>query len=67
MAKQNNLLTELQALEGIYEHLSTIDDLSKDINVMSVKLGRIEQAQSDQKTTLSTMIAFTESMTRSFD
>ena len=24
MAKQNNSLTELQALEGIYEHLSTI-------------------------------------------
>ena len=67
MAKQNNSFTELQALEGIYEHLSTIDDLSKDINVMSVKLGRIEQAQSDQKTTLSTMISFTESMTRSFD
>lgn len=28
MAKQNNTLTEIQTLEGIYEHLSTIDELS---------------------------------------
>ena len=42
MAKQNNLLTELQALEGIYEHLSTIDDLAKEVVVISARLRKIE-------------------------
>ena len=41
MAKQNNSLTELQALEGIYEHLSTIDDLAKEVGAISTKLRKI--------------------------
>lgn len=67
MAKQNNSLTELQALEGIYEHLSAMDDLSKEVNVMVTKLSKIEQSQSEYKTALSTMITLTESMIKSFD
>lgn len=43
MAKQNNPLTELQTLEGIYEHLSTIDDLSKEVGVISSRLRKIEE------------------------
>ncbi len=43
MAKQNNLLTELQALEGIYEHLSTIDDLAKEVGATSTRLRKIEE------------------------
>ena len=43
MAKQNNLLTELQALEGIYEHLSTIDDLAKEVGMISTRLRKIEE------------------------
>ena len=43
MAKQNNSLTELQALEGIYEHLSTIDDLAKEVGVISTRLRKIEE------------------------
>ena len=43
MAKQNNLLTELQALEGIYEHLSTIDDLAKEVGAISTRLRKIEE------------------------
>lgn len=43
MAKQNNPLTELQALEGIYEHLSTIDDLAKEIGAISSRLRKIEE------------------------
>ena len=43
MAKQNNPLTELQALEGIYEHLSTIDDLTKEVGAISVRLRKIEE------------------------
>ena len=43
MAKQNNSLTELQALEGIYEHLSTIDDLAKEIGAISTRLRKIEE------------------------
>lgn len=43
MAKQNNSLTELQALEGIYEHLSTIDDLSKEVGTISTRLRKIEE------------------------
>ena len=42
MAKQNNSLTELQALEGIYEHLSTIDDLAKEVGAISARLRKIE-------------------------
>ena len=42
MAKQNNSLTELQALEGIYEHLSTIDDLAKEVGATSTRLRKIE-------------------------
>ena len=43
MAKQNNSLTELQALEGIYEHLSTIDDLVKEVGMISTRLRKIEE------------------------
>ena len=43
MAKQNNSLTELQALEGIYEHLSTIDGLAKEVGAISTKLRKIEE------------------------
>ena len=64
MAKQNNSLTELQALEGIYEHLSTIDNLSEEVGKISTRLSKIEQTHN---TTLTTMIAFKESMTRSFE
>ena len=42
MAKQNNSLTELQALEGIYEHPSTIDDLAKEVGAISTRLRKIE-------------------------
>ena len=42
MAKQNNSLTERQALEGIYEHLSTIDDLAKEVGAISTRLRKIE-------------------------
>ena len=64
MAKQNNSLTELQALEGIYEHLSTIDNLSEEVGKISTRLSKIEQ---NHNTTLTTMSAFTESMTQSFE
>ena len=43
MAKQNNSLTELQALEGIYEHLSTIDDLAKEVGAISTRLRKIQE------------------------
>lgn len=43
MAKQNNSLTEIQALEGIYEHLSTIDDLAKEVGMISTRLRKIEE------------------------
>ena len=43
MAKQNNSLTELQALEGIYEHLSTIDDLAKEVGTILTRLRKIEE------------------------
>ena len=43
MAKYNNSLTELQALEGIYEHLSTIDDLAKEVGAISTRLRKIEE------------------------
>ena len=43
MAKQNNSLTELQVLEGIYEHLSTIDDLAKEVGAISTRLRKIEE------------------------
>ena len=64
MAKQYNSLTELQALEGIYEHLSTIDNLSEEVGKISTRLSKIEQTHN---TTLTTMTAFTESMTQSFE
>ena len=64
MAKQNNSLTELQALEGIYEHLSTIDNLSEEVGKMSTRLSKIEQAHN---ATLTTVTAFTKSMTQSFE
>ena len=47
MAKQNNSLTELQALEGIYEHLSTIDDLAKEVGVISTRLRKIEDRMNE--------------------
>ena len=43
MAKQNYSLTELQALEGIYEHLSTIDDLAKEVGAISTRLKKIDE------------------------
>ena len=43
MANRNNSLTELQALEGIYEHLSTIDDLAKEVGAISTRLRKIEE------------------------
>ena len=43
MAKQDNSLTELQALEGIYEHLSTVDDLAKEVGAISARLRKIEE------------------------
>ena len=43
MVKQNNSLTELQVLEGIYEHLSTIDDLAKEVGMISTRLRKIEE------------------------
>ena len=43
MAKQNNSLIELQALEGIYEHLSTIDDLAKEVGAISTRLRKIDE------------------------
>lgn len=64
MAKQNNTLTEIQTLEGIYEHLSTIDELSTTVSEMSTRLSKIEQTHN---TSLSKVITFTESMTRSFE
>ena len=64
MAKQNNSLTELQALEGINEHLSTIDNLSEEVGKISTRLSKIEQAHN---TTLTTVTAFTKSMTQSFE
>ncbi len=47
MTKQNNSLTELQALEGIYEHLSTIDDLAKEVGAISTKLRKIEDRMNE--------------------
>ena len=64
MAKQNNSLTEIQTLEGIYEHLSTIDELSTAVSEISTRLSKIEQTHN---TSLSKVITFTESMTRSFE
>ena len=64
MAKQNNTLTEIQTLEGIYEHLSTIDDLSTTVGEISTRLSKIEQTHNSS---LSKVITFTESMTRSFE
>ena len=64
MAKQNNTLTEIQTLEGIYEHLSTIDDLSTTVGEISTRLSKIEQTHNSS---LSKVISFTESMTRSFE
>ena len=43
MTKQNNSLTELQALEGIYEHLSTIDDLAREVGAISTRLRKIDE------------------------
>ncbi len=43
MAKQNNSFTEIQTLEGIYEHLSTIDDLAKEVGAISSRLRKIEE------------------------
>ncbi len=43
MAKQNNSLKELQALEGIYELFSTIDDLAKEVGAISTRLRKIEE------------------------
>ena len=48
MAKQNNSLTKLQALEGIYEHLSTIDDLAKEVGMISTRLRNIEEQLKEQ-------------------
>lgn len=47
MVKQNNSLTELQALEGIYGHLSTIDDLAQEVGAISTRLRKIEDRMNE--------------------
>ena len=43
MAKQDKALSELQVLEGIYEHLSAIEELSSRISSLSSRVGRVEE------------------------
>ena len=43
MAKQDKALSELQVLEGIYEHLSAIEELSSRISSISSRVGRVEE------------------------
>lgn len=43
MAKKDNTLSELQVLEGIYEHLSTIEELSSRVSSLSTRISRVEE------------------------
>ncbi len=45
MTKKDNTFTEIQILEGIYSHLSTLDDLTKEISTISARLTKIEARQ----------------------
>ncbi len=45
MTKKDNTFTEIQILEGIYSHLSTLDDLTKEISTISARLNKIEAQQ----------------------
>ncbi len=45
MTKKDNTFTEIQILEGIYSHLSTLDDLTKEISTISAWLTKIEARQ----------------------
>lgn len=43
MVKQDKTLSELQVLEGIYEHLSSIEELSSRISSLSSRVSRVEE------------------------
>ena len=43
MAKKDNTLSELQVLEGIYEHLSTIEELSSRVSSLFTRISRVEE------------------------
>lgn len=43
MTKKDNTLSELQVLEGIYEHLSTIEELSSRVSSLSTRISRVEE------------------------
>lgn len=43
MTKKDNTLSELQILEGIYEHLSTIEELSSRVSSLSSRISRVEE------------------------
>ena len=43
MAKQDKTLSELQVLEGIYEHLSAIEELSSRVSSLSTRISRVEE------------------------
>ena len=43
MTKKDNTLSELQVLEGIYEHLSAIEELSSRISSLSSRVSRVEE------------------------
>ena len=43
MIKKDNTLSELQVLEGIYEHLSTIEELSSRVSSLSTRISRVEE------------------------
>lgn len=39
----NNALTELQLLEGIYEHLSIVEELSRNMTTLSGRVRKVEE------------------------
>lgn len=43
MTKKDNTLSELQVLEGIYEHLSTIEELSSRVSSLASRISRVEE------------------------
>ena len=43
IAKQDKILSELQVLEGIYEHLSAIEELSSRVSSLSTRISRVEE------------------------
>ena len=45
--KKDNTLSELQVLEGIYEHLSAIEELSSRISSLSSRVSRVECSRND--------------------